>query len=95
MIAEALQNLRPGSKWYIENGVYEGIVWLEENISSKPSKQEILDEVSRLESLQYKDKRIKEYPSIGDQLDALFKAGLFPEEMAAKIQAIKEKYPKG
>ena len=42
----------------------------------------------------YIDLRLAEYPSIGDQLDALFKAGVFPEEMAAKIQAIKDKYPK-
>ena len=34
------------------------------------------------------------YPSIGDQLDALFKAGVFPPGMAAKIQEIKDKYPK-
>jgi len=38
--------------------------------------------------------RRQEYPPIGDQLDALFKAGLFPPEMAAKIQAVKDKYPK-
>jgi hypothetical protein len=42
----------------------------------------------------YKDKRVREYPSIGDQLDALFHAGVFPEAMAAEIQAIKNKYPK-
>jgi hypothetical protein len=42
----------------------------------------------------YKDKRVREYPSIGDQLDALFHAGVFPEAMAAQIQAIKDKYPK-
>jgi len=42
----------------------------------------------------YKDKRVAEYPSIGDQLDALFHAGVFPEAMAAEIQAIKDKYPK-
>lgn len=38
--------------------------------------------------------RLKEYPSIGDQLDALFHAGVFPAEMAAQIQAVKDKYPK-
>jgi hypothetical protein len=38
--------------------------------------------------------RKAEYPSVGDQLDALFKAGLFPEEMASVLQAIKDKYPK-
>lgn len=42
----------------------------------------------------YKDLRKNEYPSIGDQLDALFHAGVFPEEMASKIQEIKNKYPK-
>lgn len=43
----------------------------------------------------YKQKRVTEYPSIGDQLDALFRAGVFPDEMAAQIQAVKDKYPKG
>jgi hypothetical protein len=44
--------------------------------------------------LAYKAKRAAEYPSIGDQLDALFKAGVFPADMAATIQAVKDKYPK-
>jgi len=43
---------------------------------------------------EYKSKRAPEYPPIGDQLDALFKAGAFPADMAAKIQAVKDKYPK-
>ena len=43
---------------------------------------------------EYKQQRVAEYPSIGDQLDALFHAGVFPEAMAAQIQAIKDKYPK-
>lgn len=44
---------------------------------------------------QYKQQRAAEYPAIGDQLDALFHAGVFPAEMAAQIQAVKDKYPKG
>ena len=44
---------------------------------------------------QYKQQRVQEYPPIGDQLDALFKAGVFPADMAAAIQAVKDKYPKG
>ena len=43
----------------------------------------------------YKQQRVQEYPSIGDQLDALFHAGVFPDDMAATIQAVKDKYPKG
>ncbi len=47
-----------------------------------------------LDSLTYQQKRVAEYPSIGDQLDALFHAGVFPSDMAEQIQAIKDKYPK-
>jgi hypothetical protein len=46
-------------------------------------------------TLGYAERRRMEYPAIGDQLDALFHAGVFPAEMAALIQAIKDKYPKG
>jgi len=46
------------------------------------------------ESKKYVNKRKNEYPSIGDQLDALFHAGAFPDDMAAQIQAVKDKYPK-
>ena len=42
----------------------------------------------------YKAQRASEYPTIGDQLDALYHAGVFPEDMAAQIQAVKERYPK-
>lgn len=56
--------------------------------------REIIEPVQEEIPLTYEDLRRIEYPSIGDQLDALFKAGVFPEEMAAQIQAVKDKYPK-
>ena len=43
---------------------------------------------------QYKPKRQAEYPSIGDQLDALWKGGDTAKAMLAQIQAVKTKYPK-
>ena len=43
----------------------------------------------------YKNARAKEYPTIGDQLDALWKGGDAAAEMLAKVQAVKTKYPKG
>ena len=43
----------------------------------------------------YQPDRAAEYPAIGDQLDALFHAGVFPADMAAALQAVKNKYPKG
>ena len=42
----------------------------------------------------YVNKRIAEYPAIGDQLDALWKGGDAAAEMLAKVQAVKTKYPK-
>ena len=64
-----------------------------------PITQSLVDaEVARMEAerlaTEYQRQRAAEYPPIGDQLDALFHAGVFPEEMAAKLQAVKDKYPK-
>jgi len=42
----------------------------------------------------YAQKRQLEYPEIGDQLDTLYHAGVFPEDMAAQLKAVKDKYPK-
>ena len=42
----------------------------------------------------YQENRVKEYPQIGDQLDALYHAGVFPTAMTASIKAVKDKYPK-
>jgi hypothetical protein len=56
-------------------------------------------EIARLQSeydaKEYQRKRASEYPSIGDQLDALWKGGAEAEAMLAKVQAVKNKYPKG
>tara|TARA_R100001369_G_scaffold3475_1_gene10798 strand:+ start:1229 stop:1441 length:213 start_codon:yes stop_codon:yes gene_type:complete len=40
------------------------------------------------------EKRAYEYPTIGDQLDDLYRAGAFSTDMANAIKAIKDKYPK-
>ena len=50
-----------------------------------------------MDKLKYRDDRAKEYPSIGDQLDSLWKILASVESsdpMFALIQAVKEKYPK-
>ncbi len=51
-------------------------------------------EQAALARTKYQRDRAAEYPAIGDQLDALFHAGVFPADMAATLQAIKTKYPK-
>jgi hypothetical protein len=90
----ALKSLLPTAEWIIRGEVIE---WLSPGIS-QPTEDEIQAEITRLQAeydaKEYQRKRQPEYPSIGDQLDALFKAGVFPDDMAAKIQAVKDKYPK-
>lgn len=38
--------------------------------------------------------RADAYPSIKDQLDAMWKGGVYADEMAEIVQAVKDKYPK-
>jgi len=96
-ITKALKSLRPGAEWSLYGDDYKGLDWLDKT-QSKPTEDEINQEIERLraehERTQYQRQRKPEYPSITDQLDALFHAGVFPPEMAAQIQAIKDKYPK-
>ena len=66
----------------------EEAAWVTEQAANLAKKAE-------LTKTQYQQDRAKEYPAIGDQLDALFKAGVFPADMAATLQAVKNKYPKG
>ena len=42
----------------------------------------------------YADNRRNTYPAIGDQLDALYHAGVFPDDMTAKLKAVKDDNPK-
>ena len=42
----------------------------------------------------YKKNRSEDYPYFGEQLDDLYKKGAFSDDMAAKIKAVKDKYPK-
>ena len=98
MIASALQSLRPNAQWSLNGDDYEGLDWLDTH-QTKPTEAEVNAEVARLlaeySSKEYARNRAKEYPAIGDQLDALWKGGDAAAEMLAKVQAVKAKYPKG
>ena len=90
----AILSLRPNAEWVLRGDELE---WLDTS-QTKPTEEQIQAEITRLQAEydanEYQRNRKPEYPSIGDQLDALFKAGAFPDDMAAKIQAVKDKYPK-
>jgi len=91
---KALLSLRPGAKWSICGDELE---WLDTE-QTQPANAEIQAEIARLQAeydaQAYARNRAKEYPPIGDQLDALWKGGDAAAEMLAKVQAVKDKCPK-
>lgn len=84
-IVAALQVLAPEAQYTVLD---EEIIW--ECDLPQPSTEDIERVGAAYEA---KMKRIQSYPSIGDQLDSLYHAGVFPDEMAAQIKAVKEAYP--
>ena len=73
--------------------VDEGIE--EKDLPSQIEINKVKEQIAQKEADElYREYRKREYPSIGDQLDSLFHAGVFPEEITQKIQEIKDKYPK-
>jgi hypothetical protein len=96
-ITDAIQSLYPGAEWVLQGDTYEGLLW-KDRVIPKPTEQELSAEVLRLQNdwnaKSYQRLRAPEYPSIGDQLDALWKGGDAAAEMLTKVQAVKNKYPK-
>ena len=84
-IVAALQHLSPDAQFTVLD---DQIIW--ECDLPQPSDSEI-ERIGLL--IENKLARKEKYPPIGDQLDALFHAGVFPEEMSAKLQAVKDAYP--
>jgi len=46
-IANAIQCLRPGAEWVLVGNDYSGLDWLDQ-VQSKPTEQEVNDEIARL-----------------------------------------------
>ena len=66
----------------------------EEETARNIEEAEAVKDKEAYAKVKYKDDRKKDYPEFGDQLDALYHAGVFPKEMADKLKAVKDKYPK-
>lgn len=54
----------------------------------------IVEYEAHLKATEYMEKRKIEYPSIGDQLDMIYHAGLGGDEFQEAIKIVKNKYPK-
>jgi hypothetical protein len=96
-IIAALTEMCPkGTNWKLDN--FTDLTWGDNGDWTPPSLDVIKYRAEQLYNehvLQnYARKRMAEYPSIGDQLDALWKGGDAAEKMLAQVQAVKNKYPK-
>ena len=84
-------SLKPNAQFHWQD---DKITWVDKK-QTEPTESEIKTEIARLQAIEdYQAPRRAEYPSIGDQLDALYHAGTFDSTMTATIQAVKDKYPK-
>ena len=93
-VIDPILQLVPDSEFVAsETGIME---W--HSSETQPSQEEVDAKLKELQddydSKQYQRNRADTYPPIGDQLDALYHAGVFPKEMADKLKAVKEKYKK-
>ena len=92
---QAIQSLVPGAE--VSVAVHDdSVTWI--NYENPPvTNEQIAAEQQRLQMIhdwhEYRRNRATEYPTIQEQLDALYHAGVFPPEMTARIRAVKEKYP--
>lgn len=94
---DAILVLRPGASFHIKDDLYDTLQWYDSD-STPPTEAEISARQAQLQQAwaadEYQRKRAREYPSLGDQLDALYHAGVFPKDMADRIAAVKARYPK-
>lgn len=96
-ITSAILAINPKAEVSVLENDVKQITW--HNDTTPISEKDILAKQKELQedydAKEYQRKRISEYPSIGDQLDALYHGGVFPKEMADLIKSVKDKYPKG
>ncbi len=94
---ECMHHAYAGKMYGCVDSTYEGINWSQEG-EPKPTKEELEAVWETIKSavslMNTHTERSLAYPSVGEQLDALFHAGVFPAEMAEKIQQVKDSYPK-
>ena len=95
-VFHAIQSLVPGAE--ISVGLYDQTVTWHKPETAPVTSEQIQAEQQRLQKAydwnEYQRNRAREYPTIQEQLDALYHAGVFPAEIAARIRAVKEKYPR-
>ena len=92
---QAIRNLYPEVVTIREEGegIYTATDVNEEEVAINTA--DVATEAARLQAIaDYQEPRQASYPSLGDQLDMIYHAGLGGDEFQAAIKAVKDKYPK-
>lgn len=94
----AIWAIRPNSSYSVHE-TYDSLVWKDES-QKKPTEEEfdsaVLDFHQKYNANQYVRDRKTEYPSIGDQMDMIYKdMKNGTTTHADAVEVVKTKYPKG
>ena len=97
-ITNSLRHGFPNAKW-VCGDTYETLDWMSDDIP-KPTEQEFNNAITAWEAeydaQKYSRDRAISYPSIGDQLDMIYKdMKNSTTTHADAVEAVKTKYPKG
>ena len=96
-IIEAITSINPSAKVNVRGNDVKQITWLED--TTPIAEADILAKQVELqadyEAKEYQRNRASEYPSIAEQLDLIYHAGVGGDAFQAAIKAVKDKHPKG
>jgi len=96
-IAQSILAINANAKFTVFAEDASAVVWLE---STTPiAEADILAKQKELQTAydnaKYQRDRAEAYPSIGEQLDLIYHAGIGGDAFQAAIKAVKDKYSKG
>ena len=96
-IIKAITSINPNAKVCVRGNDVKQITWLENTTPIAEAdilaKQKEL--VTAYDNAKYQRDRAEAYPSIGEQLDLIYHAGIGGDAFQAAVKAVKDKYPKG
>ena len=96
-LAKAISAINSNASFVIRNEDIKNIEW--QNGTTPIAETDILAKQKELQTaydnIKYQRDRAESYPSIGDQLDMIYHAGVGGDAFQAAIKAVKDKYPKG
>jgi len=96
-IINSIKAINPNAEVVVEGDDVKNIAW--HNGTTPIAEADILAKQKELQTSYdnnaYQRSRAEAYPSIGEQLDLIYHAGIGGDAFQSAIKAVKDKYPKG